>query len=415
MCERRSAGGPLTSSRRSGRNTLTSGLKATSRTPLDGGAVGAHALRRLGRAGGRAEADGQLVWFVPVEQLDGDAGRLGAEAHQLALVASAGRAPGAAVVDGLQKVALAGSVGSVDDAQGAAEGGLRARVAAKVAHLHGQDTRPPRRHTFRRIGMIRYTKSPVVGGFDHAGAQRADQLQHQLLGLDALEPVLEELGVEADLEHLAVEGHRDRLAGLADVGGLGGDGERALAEAQPQGRVLLRQQADAAHHLAELGGRHAQFVVDRVGQQLAVVGELAVDQARGQHRVAELEDHLVGPAADRQRVGVRAGGDADQLLQCPRRDVDLERALDGGLERGLLDAQAVGVGGHHPQLRSRGRHQDPGQDRPGLVPRGRSGDAADGRHEGLRRAASRGCRARARAGSGSPRRGASAGGRWPGR
>ena len=141
MWERRSAGGPLTSSRRSGRNTLTSGLKASVQDALDGGAVGAHPLGRLGGAGGRAEADGELVGFVAVEQLHGDAGGLGAEADQLALVASAGRAPGAAVVDGLQEVALAGSVGPVDDAQGAAEGGLRARVAAKVAHLHGQDTR----------------------------------------------------------------------------------------------------------------------------------------------------------------------------------------------------------------------------------------------------------------------------------
>ena len=242
--------------------------------------------------------------------------------------------------------------------------------------------------------MIRYTKSPVSGVSITPGAQRADQLQHQLLGLDALEPVLEELGVEADLEHLPVERHGDRLAGLADVGGLGGDGERALAEAEPQRRVLLRQQADAAHDLVQLGGRQAQFVVDRVGQQLTVVGELAVDQARGQHRVAELEDHLVGAPADRERLGVGGGGDAHQLLQRPRRHVDLERALHGGLDRRLLDAQPVGVRGHHPQLRARGRHQDPGEDRSGLVTRGRTGDTADGRHEGLRRERHAGVRLR---------------------
>ena len=116
---------------------------------LHAGAVGAHALRRLGRAGGRAEADGELVGLVFVEQLDRDARGVGSEAHQLALVAGSGRAAGAAVVDGLEQVALARSVGPVDDAQGAAEGGLRARVAAKVAHLHGQDTR---RHGLTRSG-----------------------------------------------------------------------------------------------------------------------------------------------------------------------------------------------------------------------------------------------------------------------
>ena len=127
------------------------------------------------------------------------------------------------------------------------------------------------------------------------GTQRADELEDELLGVDAVEAVAEELRVEADLELLAVEGDRDRLARLADVGSLGRDGERALAEAESQRRVLLREQADASHHVRELGGRQAQLVLDGLRQQLAVVRELAVDQARGEDDVGELEDDLVLP------------------------------------------------------------------------------------------------------------------------
>src|SRR5436190_18389076 len=84
----------------------------------------------------------------------------------------------------------------------------------------------------------------LLARLDQAGPKRADQLEDQVLGLRAFEAVAEELGVEADLELLALEGHRQRLARLADVGRLGGDLDRALGEAEPQRRVLLCQQAD---------------------------------------------------------------------------------------------------------------------------------------------------------------------------
>src|SRR6185437_7511857 len=84
-----------------------------------------------------------------------------------------------------------------------------------------------------------------AGRFDQTGAQWADQLEDQLVGLDALEAIAQELGVEADLEWLAAKRHGHGLAGLADVGGLRRDGQRALTEAEAQRRVLQREQADA--------------------------------------------------------------------------------------------------------------------------------------------------------------------------
>src|SRR5256885_5663971 len=89
----------------------------------------------------------------------------------------------------------------------------------------------------------------LLARLDQAGPQRADQLQDEVIRLGALEAVAEELRVEADLERLALERHGQGLAGLADVGRLRRDLERALAEAQAQRRVLLSEQADAPHDL----------------------------------------------------------------------------------------------------------------------------------------------------------------------
>src|SRR3954464_6118107 len=73
-------------------------------------------------------------------------------------------------------------------------------------------------------------------GLDQARAERADQLEDQVVRLCALETVAQELRVEADLERLAVEWHWERLAGFADVGRLRRHFERALGEAHAQRR-----------------------------------------------------------------------------------------------------------------------------------------------------------------------------------
>ena len=85
---RRSAGAPLTSSRRSGEKTAerAGGAATSSRR-----STGAPSLViRLGSPG--READGELVRPVVVGAADDDAQRRGAEAHQLALVGGAERA-----------------------------------------------------------------------------------------------------------------------------------------------------------------------------------------------------------------------------------------------------------------------------------------------------------------------------------
>src|SRR3954454_24075605 len=64
-------------------------------------------------------------------------------------------------------------------------------------------------------------EAAAVAGLQQPWAQRADELQDDVAGVDRLEAVAQEVGVEADLELLAVERDGQRLARLADVRGLG--------------------------------------------------------------------------------------------------------------------------------------------------------------------------------------------------
>jgi hypothetical protein len=180
------------------------------------------------------------------------------------------------------------------------------------------------------------------------------------------------------------EGHGQGLGRLADVGGLRAHVELALGERQAQRRVLLRHERHPPHDARELLPRDVQLVLVGLGQQLTVVGELAVDQARGEHDGADLEDDLARAHPDRQ-VARLASRDPLELLQRPRRHVGLEAALDRRLEPRLLHAQAVGVRGHHAQLGAARRHEDAVRIGPGLVAGGGAGDLADRLHEGLRR------------------------------
>ena len=94
------------------------------------------------------------------------------------------------------------------------------------------------------------------------------------------------------------------LARLADVGRRADTVSSPSVKRQPQRRVLLRQQRDAAHDLGDLAAGAAQLVLVGVGQQLAVVRELAVDQPRREHDAVDLEDDLVRRApTTRERLG----------------------------------------------------------------------------------------------------------------
>ena len=101
-----------------------------------------------------------------------------------------------------------------------------------------------------------------------------------IVGLDALEAVLEERRVEPDLELLALEVHRQALDRLADIRRLGRDRQRSVLEAHPQWAVALRHQADPPHHTGQLWARNADLVLEGIGQQPLVVRELTIDQAR---------------------------------------------------------------------------------------------------------------------------------------
>ena len=236
-------------------------------------------------------------------------------------------------------------------------------------------------YTFSRIGIRRYTNPLPSAVSISPGRSGRDQLEQHVARLHGLQAVAQELRVEADLERLAAERHRQRLARLADVRRPRRHGQLALAERQSQRRVLLRQQADAADDVGDLRPGQLQLVLERVREQLAVVRELPVDQPRGQDHPADLEDDLVRPHRDAQRLRLGLADDPAELLQRPRRHVRLERAGERLLELRLLDGQPVGVGRDHPQLGAVRRDQDPGQHRAGLVAGGRARHLVDGGDE----------------------------------
>ena len=97
-------------------------------------------------------------------------------------------------------------------------------------------------------------------------SQRAAQLDHDLLRLDALEPVAQELRIEADLKWFAVEVERERLVGFADVRSLGRDAQLAGAETKTERGVLLCEQADPPDYVGKFLAGEKQLVLGALGQ-----------------------------------------------------------------------------------------------------------------------------------------------------
>ena len=116
----------------------------------------------------------------------------------------------------------------------------------------------------------------------------------------------------------------------------------------------------------------------RVGEQLLVVGELAVDEARGDPdvagRVAELEDGLVLADGDLDVARAQGGGQARDLAERLDRDDGLDLGLERVVELRLLDGQPVAVGGDHLERVADDGHEHTGEDRPRLVARSGAAD-----------------------------------------
>ena len=80
------------------------------------------------------------------------------------------------------------------------------------------------------------------------------------------------------MESLPVEGDGKRLHSFAHVRCLCRNRQLAGRKCEPQGRILLRQQADPAHDIGELGAGDPQLMLESLRNQLAVIGELPVYQ-----------------------------------------------------------------------------------------------------------------------------------------
>ena len=94
--------------------------------------------------------------------------------------------------------------------------------------------------------------------------------------------------------------------------GVRAEGQLALGERRRSGELRCATTDDAADDLEQLFARQRQLVLEGVGQQLLVVGELAVDAAgRQRTRPPAREDKLVVVHAELELTG--AGSDARDL------------------------------------------------------------------------------------------------------
>ena len=128
---RRTAGGPLSSSSRSGRKTLSSGRVSTSSSRSTGAPS---ELMRLGWPGSKPT----LSSCARGPSASSTTTRVACAPKRTSSrsLRVRGERPGAAEVERLQQVRLARAVGAVNDRQALAETGFGARIGAEVAQLH---------------------------------------------------------------------------------------------------------------------------------------------------------------------------------------------------------------------------------------------------------------------------------------
>src|SRR5438105_13561291 len=162
------------------------------------------------------------------------------------------------------------------------------------------DVQPDRHDQVEELALLLLT-----GRFQETRAQRADELDHQLIGTHAVEAVLKKLRIEADLECLTLVVDRHRLRCLAHVGRLSREGDLSSVESQPQRRCSLRQDADPPDHRQQLVPADAQLVFVGLRHKLAIIRELTIYQARREGHPFDPEHDLV--VLRRDLASIRAG------------------------------------------------------------------------------------------------------------
>src|SRR5918994_6516199 len=217
----------------------------------------------------------------------------------------------------------------------------------------------------------------LAGGLEQPRSERRDQLEDDLVRIDALEAVPDELGVEADLQQLTAVRRGERLAGVAEVGRLRGDDQLPLAEGEPKGSVALGELRDPPGHLEELGPGQLHLVLVGLGKQLRMVRELTIDQPGAERDGADAEDRLVARQPHLQRVLPTGLDQPGELPQRSRWDVRLEALRYGGRELRGLHGESIGVGGHHRHLIALDGDEDARENRASFVAGGGARDTVD--------------------------------------
>src|SRR6266516_6378326 len=105
--------------------------------------------------------------------------------------------------------------------------------------MSASETRRSRTASARQADRHDQVPEVVALGGDETGAERADQLELDLLCLDRLKAVTQELRVESDLERFAGERRRHRLTGLPHVLCARRHRKLPIVETQPQWKVAL--------------------------------------------------------------------------------------------------------------------------------------------------------------------------------
>ena len=208
-------------------------------------------------------------------------------------------------------------------------------------------------------------------------------------------------------------GDRQRLARLADVLGLRGDGQLAVGEAQPQRRVALR------HHRRRGGRRRAAPRAAARARARRPRAGAACSSGTARRCGASSAARRRSPKTTWFSCTPSSSSSPSWAIRAssPSARAGTIASSSGtvALERGLLHREPVRVGRGHHELAGLEAHEDPGQHRARLVARRGAADPRD-----RRRAASRG-RPRAarpprpRAAAGSPRRCRCAAGSSPSR